>query len=495
MSEADQRESGELQALRRALGNMAALSSLPAMWVNADEGRIAESVADALIRVLDLDGARVVFSTEAGEILEVSRLAVDGHSNLGDLLEAAFPEPGAGDALDLDPEGKLRGFCAAIGLTGAGRLDAVSGRPGFPTQAEHLALTMAANQVAVAWQRARAERALRTKTDMLTRERSAADALNRSLGTERDKLQRLFEQAPGFMAVLRGPEHVFELCNQSYFRLAGQREILGRTAREAFPELEGQGFFELLDDVYRSGTPYASTAAPINLQRTPGGPLERRYLDFIYQPIVGDQGEITGIFAEGHDVTEQVEGQAQLALSEESLRLATLAADVGIWDLDLTKDLLTWCDRTKAMFGISPGTPCSMRDFYAGLHPDDLDATSEAFASALDPQRRATYDVEYRTVGKEDGIIRWVAAKGKGLFDEERCTRAIGTAVDITARKAAEQLLRQTEKELRAETRALQTLNRAGAAVAANLDLDEVVQTVDGRGRETDRRQLRRLLL
>ena len=113
-------------------------------------------------------------------------------------------------------------------------------------------------------------------------------------------------------------------------------------------------------------------AAAIDLQREPGGPLERRYLDFIYQPIFDDQGEITGIFAEGHDVTEQVQGQAQLAFNEESLRLATSAADVGIWDLDLTTDHLTWCDRTKAMFGISPGTPCSMDDFYAGLHPDDL---------------------------------------------------------------------------------------------------------------------------
>ena len=136
------------------------------------------------------------------------------------------------------------------------------------------------------------------------------------------------------------------------------------------------------------------------------------------------------------------------------------------------------------MFGISPETPCSMADFYAGLHPDDLQATSVAFASALDPLRRDTYDVEYRTIGKEDGIIRWVAAKGKGLFAGERCIRAIGTAIDITARKAAEQALRQTEKELREETRALQILNRAGAIVAANLDLAEVVQIVTDAGVE-----------
>jgi PAS domain-containing protein len=78
------------------------------------------------------------------------------------------------------------------------------------------------------------------------------------------------------------------------------------------------------------------------------------------------------------------------------LRLATEAAEVGTWDLNLATDVLTWSDRTKAAFGISPEVACSMEDFYAGLHPEDREATGEAFASALDPARRATYDVEYR---------------------------------------------------------------------------------------------------
>jgi hypothetical protein len=185
------------------------------MWVNADEERIAASLTDALMRVLVLDGVRVCFSTTAGETLEVSRLPKDGHTNVSALLQTAFPEAGPGEARDLRTDGGLRGFCAAIGLTGGGRLDAVSRRPSFPTEAEQLALTMAANQVAVAWQRARAERALRAETAALNRERHAVDVLNRQLGRERDKLQRLFEQAPGFMSIMRGPEHVFELCNQA----------------------------------------------------------------------------------------------------------------------------------------------------------------------------------------------------------------------------------------------------------------------------------------
>ena len=143
------------------------------------------------------------------------------------------------------------------------------------------------------------------------------------------------------------------------------------------------------------------------------------------------------------------ESEARLVFSEELLRLATDAAEVGIWDLDLETDILTWSARTKAMFGISPDVPCSMDDFYAGLHPDDRAATGAAFASAIDPDRRLVYDVEYRTVGKEDGVVRWVAAKGVGLFDPQgRCLRALGTAIDITARKAIEEALKRSQDNL-----------------------------------------------
>jgi PAS domain S-box-containing protein len=89
-----------------------------------------------------------------------------------------------------------------------------------------------------------------------------------------------------------------------------------------------------------------------------------------------------------------------------------------------------------------------MGDFYAGLQPEDRDVVAATYAGAADPARRALYDVEYRTIGKEDGLLRWIAAKGRGVFDEtSRCVRVIGTAIDITDRKMAqeERLARQVE--------------------------------------------------
>ena len=144
---------------------------------------------------------------------------------------------------------------------------------------------------------------------------------------------------------------------------------------------------------------------------------------------------------------------ARLQESEQQLRLATEAAEIGLWDLDNVTGALFWPPRVKAMFGISPDVPVSMTDFYGALHPDDKEATVAALAAACDPDQRTLYDVEYRAVGKEDGVIRWVAAKGRALFDgDRRCVRVVGTAVDITERKQAEerQLLLAREVDHRA---------------------------------------------
>jgi PAS domain S-box-containing protein len=152
--------------------------------------------------------------------------------------------------------------------------------------------------------------------------------------------------------------------------------------------------------------------------------------------------------------TAELEASAvRLQESEQQLRLATEAAEIGLWDVDNVSGTLFWPPRVKAMFGISPDVPVTMDDFYAGVHPADKEATRAAFAAACDPQKRALYDVEYRTIGKEDGVLRWVAAKGRALFDRKgRCIRVIGTAVDVTERKQTEehQLLLAREVDHRA---------------------------------------------
>jgi PAS domain S-box-containing protein len=299
----------------------------------------------------------------------------------------------------------------------------------------------------------------------------------RRLAGERERLARLFEQAPGFMALLSGPEHRFELCNPAYLRLIGHRDVLGHPVAEALPEVASQGYLALLDGVFRSGVAYAASDVSYHLPRSDGS-LDQHYLDFVYQPVTDDAGAVIGIFVEGVDVTERTRAESALRDSEkhlrereEQLRLATEAADVGLWDVDLVSGTLYWPARVKAMFGISPDVAVSMADFYAGLHPEDLDRTKEAFEAALDPSRRALYDVEYRTIGKEDRRIRWVAAKGRGVFDEKGdCTRVIGTAIDITHRKADEARLRELNETLE---------QRVANALADKKILADIVEGTD----------------
>jgi PAS domain S-box-containing protein len=147
---------------------------------------------------------------------------------------------------------------------------------------------------------------------------------------ENERFRTLFEQAPGFMAVLRGPEHVFELTNQSYLQLIGHRQILGKTAREGLPEVAGQGFFELLDRVYSSGEPFVGHALPLRMQREPNGPPEERFLDFVYQPIRDANGAVSGIFVEGSDVTsrKQIEDELRAANRQKDQFLAMLAHEL-----------------------------------------------------------------------------------------------------------------------------------------------------------------------
>ncbi|MBV8972000.1 MAG: PAS domain-containing protein, partial [Sphingomonadaceae bacterium] len=176
-------------------------------------------------------------------------------------------------------------------------------------------------------------------------------------------------------------------------------------------------------------------AATFRIERPDG---QVRWIEARGETERGSDGAPVRLIGISQDITGRRAAEVQIALGEETLRLATDAAEIGTWDYDLTADVLTWTDRTRAMFGLSPGTPVSMAVFNQSVHPDDLGPTLDAFAAALDPARRASYDVEYRTIGIEDGVLRWVAARGIGLFAGDRCVRAIGTVIDVTRRRQTE---------------------------------------------------------
>lgn len=147
------------------------------------------------------------------------------------------------------------------------------------------------------------------------------DVLRRAqtVQAQSQQLRQLFMQAPGFMAVLRGPSHVLELVNNTYLQLIGHRDVVGMPIAKALPEVVEQGFITLLDTVRSTGEAFVGRQIKIALQRTAGAPLEERYLDFIYQPIIEDDGQVSGVFVQGSDITEQVQAQDRQRLLMDEL--------------------------------------------------------------------------------------------------------------------------------------------------------------------------------
>ncbi|MES3109048.1 PAS domain-containing protein [Sphingomonas aurantiaca] len=127
----------------------------------------------------------------------------------------------------------------------------------------------------------------------------------RALRDERERMGQMFAQAPTFMAMLRGAEHRFELTNPGYDKLIGHRDVLGRTVAETLPDAVEQGFLDLLDGVFTSGVAFTATGMLYAVQAEPGGPINDRYVDFVYQPIRDATGAVVGVFVEGADVTDR----------------------------------------------------------------------------------------------------------------------------------------------------------------------------------------------
>ncbi|MBU2341489.1 MAG: PAS domain-containing protein [Alphaproteobacteria bacterium] len=137
---------------------------------------------------------------------------------------------------------------------------------------------------------------------------------NRDLSEETRKLRNLLENTPGFTAVLLGPDLRFAMANAAYRRLTGNRPLVGLPVKQALPEVIDQGFVTILEEVYRTAEPYFGRQEQMFLQTQPGAQPEQVYLEFVYQPIMDGERQVTGVFIQGHDVTEEVEATQRQTL-------------------------------------------------------------------------------------------------------------------------------------------------------------------------------------
>jgi signal transduction histidine kinase/response regulator RpfG family c-di-GMP phosphodiesterase len=123
--------------------------------------------------------------------------------------------------------------------------------------------------------------------------------------TQRRRLLDIFAQAPTAIAILHGPEHVFEMANPWYLELVDGRDLIGKPVRDALPEVVSQGIVDLLDEVYATGQPHVGRALPVVVNRADATP-EQRYFDVVYQPMFDRHGVVQGIAAVVYDVSELV---------------------------------------------------------------------------------------------------------------------------------------------------------------------------------------------
>ena len=276
--------------------------------------------------------------------------------------------------------------------------------------------------------------ARRDELGVLQRARQVQEA-NYSLNSERQHLRRLFEQAPGFVAVLTGPEHVFELVNPAYRQLVGQREIVGKTAREAIPEVENQGFFHVLDGVFTTGKPYVGRGIALRLERQPGAGLQEVFVDFVYQPILADDGKVTGIFVQGHDITAQRRLETERERLLEQHRFLTEAIPQHVWTADAAGELIGVNRRVLEYFGVTESQVLRLA-WRQYVHPDDTELCFARWSESV--RTREEYEVEFR-LRRADGVYRWHLARAIAATDATGVvSRWFGTNTDIDDRKRAQ---------------------------------------------------------
>ncbi|MBQ0822138.1 PAS domain S-box protein [Microvirga sp. HBU67558] len=264
----------------------------------------------------------------------------------------------------------------------------------------------------------------------------------RRVASERERLRELFHQAPGFMAMLTGPDHTFEMVNTSYYQLVGHRDIVGKPALEALPEVMDQGFKGILDTVYRTGETFVGNGIPIMLKRAPKAKPEKRFVNFVYQPVRDSHGHVFGIFAERSDVTEAKQTEERLRANEAQLWAIFAQAPVGLSEVGADGRFVQVNDELCRILGRSREDVLG-RSVSDVTHPDDIPPSLAAVARAVETGEPASFDKRYV---RPDGAVMWANSNITRLnVSDERPGSLLVVTIDLTARRHAEAALRESE--------------------------------------------------
>jgi PAS domain S-box-containing protein len=408
--------------------------------------RLIESSPDC-IKTLELDGTILSISDSGMRLLEIADAASVSGTNwatfFGDHEETRTGFIHALNAAVSGGTGRFQGFCPTT--TGKPKWWDVVIVPLLGLDGKPEKLLSASRDITDMRQVAERQRSLEVR--------------------ERAFLTSIFLQAPAFITVLRGPSHTYELANLPYYRLIGRQAdfpaqaILGRTVADVIPEMVEQGFIALLDRVYQTGVAHVGTDTRVVFQSRADAPCDEHFVDFTFQPLTDDDGQVTGIFVHGVDLTErkraEQEREAALAAlreSQERLELAFEAIHLGMWELDLRTGELVWSGEQERLFGLERGDfGGSIGSFLEIVHPDDRERVTENARRRVAHPNTAEYEDEFRVVQPRTGEICWLYSRARIERDPDTggALRVTGVNIDITERKRAEEELLQYAEALR----------------------------------------------
>ena len=272
-------------------------------------------------------------------------------------------------------------------------------------------------------------------------ETSSKVKAERRVRAERERLNTMFEQAPGFICLLEGREHRYALANGAYRKLVGARPLLGLPVHEAVPELAEQGIVEALDACFDSGEAVRAEGAPLTL-RAPEGGATHSYIDFVLQPLKDSTGAVFATFVEGNDVTERVTAERALRASEERFRTFARAMPNHVWAARADGSAEWFNDQVFDYAGLAPDALLG-HGWTRLLHPDDAaryQAHWQASVSSATP-----FEIEAR-LRRADGAWRWHLVRARispGEDGREAGAAAlwIGSSIDIEDQKRASDAL------------------------------------------------------
>jgi len=286
---------------------------------------------------------------------------------------------------------------------------------------------------------------------------------------ERNHLRELFMQLPAAIGIMSGPEQRWSFVNPAYVRAVGRKsdkDLLGKTVRESLPELKDQGFFDLLDQVYRSGVPFVGTEMKVKLDRVASGLPEEAFFNFIYQPVRNAAGAVEAIFVHAVEVTDHVLARRTMEKNENRFRLAQVAAQIGTWEWDPDGKNTSLSSELHHMFGTEASDPDHVQTWKSRVLAEDMAKVQAAMQESL---KTGSMEFEYRYQDPQRGL-RWFYCKGRRFTEGD--TRLFGVVLDITERKQIAEALRNAHEELEARVQQRTAeLQRRTEEVSAQADL------------------------